>query len=64
MMTETKLNKADTVQEIVKYLNSATNDPADELIKMGEVLVEIGKALKGRSAHDARAIMTAVVAVS
>ena len=63
-MSEIKLNKSETVQKIVEVLDTATNDPADELIKMGEVLIEVGKALKGRSGHEARGIITAVQAIS
>lgn len=63
-MSEIKLNKAETVQKIVEVLDAATNDPADELIQMGEVLIEVGKALKGRSGREARGIITAVRAIS
>lgn len=53
----TKIELLKTIHEI---LSDCCEDPADAMIKQGQALVQIGKALKGLSLSEARATMQAV----
>ena len=57
---EPKLNRVDLLNKVNEILRRNTNDPADELIRTGKALQEIGEALKGIPAAEARAVLTAV----
>ena len=54
------MNRIEVMSKVREVLDTKTADPADELIALGQALVGIGKALKGQSSHDARAILRAV----
>lgn len=58
-----KLNRMELVGKIREIIGSHSNDPAEELIELGTAMVEIGKALKGQSPANARAILAAVTAL-
>lgn len=59
-MTDTKLNRVELLHKLMEIVRSCTNDPADELIALGNALTEAGAVLKGRSAADQRAIIIAL----
>jgi hypothetical protein len=61
---KTKLNRIELMRKVNEVVDDATNDPADELIAMGEALVKVGQALKGLTIHDARAVIKGVQAIS
>lgn len=48
------------VQTLNQIICDATTDPAEELVVIGEALAKIGRALKGQSVTDMRAIIKAV----
>lgn len=54
------MQKLEIVEKVRQILKSHCEDPADQIIKEGETLVAIGKALKGLGLHEARAVMRAV----
>jgi hypothetical protein len=57
----TKIQIAKRVKEI---LDACCEDPSEAMIKEGQALVDIGKALKGLSIADAKATMGAVALLS
>jgi hypothetical protein len=59
-MTDTKLNRVELLNKLMEIVRSYTNDPADELIALGNALAEAGAVLKGHSAADQRAIIIAL----
>jgi hypothetical protein len=59
-MTETKLNRNDLLAKVREVIYASSNEPAEELIAMGQALTKIGEALRGQSGADCRAIITAV----
>jgi hypothetical protein len=58
------MTKIELVRKIQEVVNDHAMDPADELIKLGEALILVGKVLKGHSGTEAAAIMTAVAAIT
>jgi len=52
--------KTEIVEKCLEVLQKECDDPAQELIKIGNALVGIGNALKGMSLADARATIMAV----
>jgi hypothetical protein len=54
------MTKLELLGEIREILAGCCEDPADAMIKQGEALAAIGKALKGKSIAEARAIINAV----
>ncbi len=54
------MNKMDIVQKIQNILGTHCDDPAEQIIMEAEALLAIGKALKGLSLPEARAVMRAV----
>jgi hypothetical protein len=59
-MTETKLNRVELLNKLMEIVRSCTTDPADELIALGNALVEAGAVLKGHSVADQRATIIAL----
>lgn len=53
-------DKLALIEKIRSILRERYDDPATQIIKEGEALVAIGKALKGLGLHEARAVMAAV----
>lgn len=51
------------VDKILEILRDNCEDPADEIVKLGKVLQEIGEVLRGSSLADARATMKAIEAL-
>ena len=54
------MNKLELVEKVRQILDSSYEDPAEQIIKEGEALAQIGYALKGLNIHDARAAIKAV----
>lgn len=53
--------KLEPVEKVLEVLNQSCQDsPADELIRMGECLIKLGKILKPLSRVDAMKVMSAV----
>jgi len=63
MTVPVKINRVELVQKVREIIGEHTNDPAEEMIALGTAMVEIGKALRGRSLPDQRAIIAAVAAM-
>lgn len=59
-----RLSRMELLDKLSEIVNASTNDPAEDLIAIGQALQKIGEALRGQSLPDARAIITAVRAVS
>lgn len=60
-MAGQKLNsKVDTVKIIKEILEDNCHDPSEAMIEMGQALIKVGEALKGKSINEARNIMQAV----
>lgn len=57
------MNKIDVVAKVQEILRTRCDDPAEQIIMEGEALVAIGKALKGLSMSEARAVIQAVAAI-
>lgn len=55
-----KMTKLEVMKQVREILAERCEDPSDAMIKQGEALVAIGKALKGMSISEARATMNAV----
>lgn len=55
-----RMTKLEVMNQVREILLERCEDPADAMIKQGEALVAIGKALKGMSLAEARATMNAV----
>jgi len=62
-MTQTKINRMELLDQVRDIIKEHCNDPAEELITLGTAMVDIGKALKGQSPAEARAILTAIIAL-
>lgn len=58
-----KLNRQNLMKEVHAIIVGSTNDPAEDLIAMGQALISIGETLRGRSNGECRAIMHAVMAL-
>jgi len=56
-----KADRAEVLTMLHEVIMDTTEDPADSIIKMGTALVEMGKALKGVSSADAKAIIKSVM---
>ena len=54
-----EMTKIEVMQKINQLLDSKCEEPAAEMIKLGEVMIEIGKALENQSPAEARAILKA-----
>ena len=54
-----KVSRAALVRTVVDVMDKATINPAEELIACGEALAEIGRALRGLSVQEAKAVMRA-----
>jgi hypothetical protein len=59
-MTDAKLNRVELLNKLMEIVRSCANDPADDLIALGNALIEAGAVLKDRSAADQRAIIIAL----
>lgn len=57
------MTRIELVRKVQEVLNQHAEDPAEELIKTGEALIALGKALKGRSRAEAMAIITAAASL-
>jgi actin-like ATPase involved in cell morphogenesis len=57
------MTKVEIVESIREILRANADDPATEIIKHGEALVGIGKALKGLPLRDSKAIIESVMAL-
>lgn len=51
-------------QKVLEIVRSASDDPSEQLIKEGQALVSIGKALAGQSRQDCIKIMQSVEALT
>ena len=58
------MNKLEVVNKIREIIDADTDDPAEELVKMGEVLIKIGKSLQGLSIEEARKVLRAVTVLA
>ena len=58
------MNRLEVVNKIREIIDADTEDPAEELVKMGEVLIKIGKALKGLSVEESRKVLRAVTVLA
>ena len=58
------MNRLEVVNKIREIIDADTDDPAEELVKMGEVLVKIGQALKGLSVEESRKVLRAVTVLA
>ena len=58
------MNRLEVVNKIREIIDADTEDPAEELVKMGETLVKIGKALKGLSVEESRKVLRAVTVLA
>ena len=54
------MTKLEVIQHVREILAEHCEDPSDALIKEGQAVMEIGKALKGMSLAEARATLNAV----
>lgn len=54
------MTKLQVITQVREILAAHCIDPSDEMVKQGEALAAIGKALKGMSPAEARATMNAV----
>lgn len=57
------MTNVETIEKVREILHTASDDPADDLIRLGGALIRIGKTLKGKTAKEARAILRAVEAI-
>ena len=57
---KTKMTKIEVIKQVREILAQRCEDPSDAMIKQGQALVEIGRALKGMSLSEAKAIINAV----
>ena len=55
-----KMTKLEIIKQVQKILADQCEEPAEAMVKEGEALASIGKALKGMSLAEARATMNAV----
>lgn len=53
------MNNIDLIRQIQTILQSCCDNPSDQLIKEGEALVAIGRAMHGLSPAEARAAISA-----
>lgn len=58
------MNRLEVVNKIREIIDADTDDPAEELVKMGEVLIKIGKSLQGLSIEEARKVLRAVTVLA
>ena len=58
------MNRLEVVNKIREIIDADTEDPAEELVQMGEVLVKIGKSLKGLSVEESRKVLRAVTVLA
>ena len=58
------MNRLEVINKIREIIDADTDDPAEELVKMGEVLVKIGKSLQGLSIEEARKVLRAVTVLA
>ena len=57
------MQQTEILKQINEILKDQCDDPALEIIKNGKCLMDIGKALKGKTQAEARSIMQAVEAM-
>jgi hypothetical protein len=57
------MTKLEILKRVREILDNCCDEPAEQIIKEGEALVAIGKALKGLPIHDARAVIRSVAAL-
>ncbi len=55
-------SRVDVLSKVREILNTC-QDPAEELIAMGEALAKIGRALKGLPPTEAKAVLRALMAM-
>lgn len=55
-----KIARIELLKKVQEILHANTEDPSESLIKEGEALASIGRALKDVGIHDARAVLRAV----
>jgi hypothetical protein len=58
------MTKIQIVKRVKEILDACCEDPSEAMIKEGQALVDIGKALKGLSIAEARATIEAVAQLS
>ena len=58
------MNRLEVVNKIREIIDADTDDPAEELVKMGEVLIKIGQALQGLSVEESRKVLRAVTVLA
>ena len=58
------MNRLEVINKIREIIDADTDDPAEELVKMGEVLIKIGKSLQGLSIEEARKVLRAVTVLA
>lgn len=54
------MTKLEVIQKVNEILKQHCDNPSEQMVKEGQALVAIGKALKGMSIAEARATMRAV----
>lgn len=54
------MERTDVVHKVLQVLDAQADDPAAELIRLGEALIAVGKALHGLSTSDARRVVESV----
>ena len=60
MSERNRVRRKELIQIVYESIEKNTTSPAEDMIAMGEALVEVGKTLDGVSTADARAVMRAV----
>lgn len=58
------MTNMDMIRKISEVLDDNCDEPAEEMIRVGKCLQQIGAVLKGKSLSDARSIMEAVKAMT
>jgi hypothetical protein len=60
MKSKPEVNRINLLHRVRGILDAHTEDPAEQMIREGEALAAIGKALLGIPVHEARAVLRAV----
>jgi hypothetical protein len=60
-MESERVNRVELVNRVNEIIQSSTRDPAKDLQAIGQAMVEMGKALEGLPASEARAVLRAVM---
>ena len=56
-----RLGRKDLLRKLREVIQESTTSPADDLIALGRALLQIGNALKGYSAEEAKKILQEVI---